>query len=430
MATVGASGLTALDLNQPSVNVPAMPGTVTLRRTAKNVTGKAYDFTVSTKAPSGSTIKVTPGKGSIKAGKSRTFTVTITSNAPSGQYFGEIVFRAGALVQTHLPVAFFNKQGDATLTQSCVPPNLTVNQRSTCTVTAQNNAPAAAAVTVDSTVSDGLTIASATGATVNGRRDTASAGPVVLAAPKDAIPAIAPVPEAGTPAGYLDLATLGISPEPIGDEVNVNFTVPDFLYGGKTYGQIGVDSNGYLVVGGSNSATDISFLPQTFPDSTPPDGVLAPYWTDMDGSGAPGISVGAATDGTNSWLVVQWNVHVFGVSTAAGGARNMQVWIGLNGAEDITYSYATDTIGVDAPPTTGLTVGAENVSGVAGAQISGPPAGSYVVTTKPGIPGGSLTYSLDLKATRTGPQTLTSTMHTSVVAGLTRVVTPIPVTRR
>jgi hypothetical protein len=276
-----------------------------------------------------------------------------------------------------------------------------------------------------------LSIVGATGATVNGRRDSASVGPVLLAAPKDAIPTIAPVAAAGTPGpGYIDLASFGITPQPIGDEENVNFPVPDYVYGGNTYGRIGVDSNGYLSVGGTDSAADISFLPQTFPDATSPNGVLASYWTDLDGSGAPGITAANLSDGVNSWLVVQWNVHVFGVSTAAGGARNMQVWIGLNGAEDITYSYATDTIGVDAPPTTGLTVGAENVSGVAGAQISGPPAGSYVVTTKPGIPGGSLTYSLDLKATRTGPQTLTSTMHTSVVAGLTRVVTPIPVTRR
>jgi subtilisin family serine protease len=429
MASVGASGLTALDLNLPSVNVPAMPGTVTLSRTATNVTGRNYEFTVAMKAPAGSTIQVSPGHGSIKAGKSRTFQVTITSNAPTGQYFGEIVFRSANAAQTHLPVAFFNKQGDATLTQSCVPPSLTVNQTTTCKVTAQNNASRDAAVSVDSTVSNGLKIVGATGATVNGRGDTASLGPVILAAPKDAIPAIAPVAPAGTPGpGYLDLASLGISPEPIGDEENLNFPVPDYLYGGKTFSRIGVDSNGYLSVGGTDSAADISFLPQTFPDATAPNGVLAPYWTDMDGTGAPGITAVTLSDGTSSWLVVQWNVHVFGLNTPAG-ARNMQVWIGLNGTEDITYSYAPGTLGADAPPGTGLTVGAENLSGTAGAQISGPPAGSYVVTTTPGIPGESRSYSLNLRASRRGVQTLTSTMRTNVVAGTTRVVTPITVTR-
>jgi len=426
MATVGANPLTALDLNLPSINVPAMPGTVTLRRTAKNVTNRTYHFTVSTKAPAGSTIKVSPRGGVIKAGKSRTFRVTITSKAPSGQYFGEIILRSGNAVPVHLPVAFYNQQGEATLTQTCAPSSLKVNQSTTCAVRAQNNAAAAAAVVVDSRVSKGLRIVSATGATVNSRHDGASAGPVVLAAPKDAIPAIAP---GHTPVGgYLDLARVGIRPQPVGDEANLNFDVPDFLYGGTTYRRIGVDSNGYVVVGGSDSTSDISFVPQTFPDRQRPNGVLAPYWTDLDGTGAPGIRVGTVSVGTSSWIVVQWNLHVNGDNTAAG-SRNMQVWIGTHGAEDISYGYDTNTIGVDAPAGFGLTVGAENVTGAAGAQISGPPAGSYRVSTTPSIPGGSLSYTLNLRATHRGRQSLTSSMRSDVVVGTTRVVTPIRVTR-
>jgi hypothetical protein len=413
-------------LNLPSVNVPTMPGTVTLSRTARNVSGKDYEFKVSVKAPAGSTIRVSPDGGTIKAGKSRTFTVKITSNAPSGQYFGEIAFRSGNLAQIHLPVAFFNQQGDATLTQTCAAPSLLVNQTTTCTVTAQNNASAPATVNVDSTVSSGLQILSATGATVNRRHDGASAGPAVLAAPKDAIPAIAAGSTPGP--GYFDLASIGIAPLPIGDEQNLNFTVPGYLYGGKSYNRLGVVSNGYLLVGGSDSSADIQFSPQTFPDATPPNGVLAPYWTDLDGTAAPGIRVADLTDGTNSWIVVQWNTHVFGDFTAAG-ARNMQVWIGTNGTEDISYAYAADTLNVDAPAGTGLTVGAENVTGSAGAQISGPPAGSYAITTTPGTPGGSLSYSLILKATSKGQQALTSAMTADVVAGITRVSTPITVTR-
>jgi hypothetical protein len=398
---------------------------VTLSRTARNVTSKDYEFTVSVKAPAGSTIRVSPSSGTIKAGKSRTFQVTITSNAPSGQYFGEITFRSGNTVQTHLPVAFFNQQGDATLTQSCVAASLRVNQTTTCTVTAQNNAAAAATVLLDTTVSNGLQIVSATGAKVSGHHDSASAGPVVLAAPKDAIPAIA---AGNTPAGgYLDLATF-VDPTAIGDEQNLNYAVPNYLYGGKTYGQIGVVSNGYIVVGGSSSQSDISYLPQTLPDATPPNGVLAPYWTDLDGTASPGVRVAKLGDGVNNWIVVQWNTQIWGDPTSAG-SRNMQVWIGINGTEDISYAYDTNTIGVDAPAGAGLTVGAENVTGTAGAQITGPPAGSYVVTTTPGVPGGSLSYSLTLKATDQGRQTLTSVMRADVVAGLTRVVTPITVTR-
>jgi len=432
MRTIGASPLTALDLNLPSINVPTMPGTVTLTRTATNVTGKSYRFAVSTKAPAGSTIRVYPRSGTIKAGQTRTFRVKITSNAPSGQYFGEIVLRSAHAVKVHLPVAFQNKQGEATLTQSCRPPSLKVDESTTCAVKAQNNAATPAAVILDSAVSRGLRIVSATGAPgaggakVSGHHDSVSAGPVILAAPKDAIPAI----KAGsTPVeGYLDLATLGIEAQPVGDEESLNFDVPAYRYGGRTYTRIAVDSNGYLVVGGSDSVSDIAFEPQTFPDAARPNGVLAPYWTDLDGTGAPGIRAGIVTDGVKDWIAIQWNTRVFGNDSAAG-SRNMQVWIGTNGVEDISYGYDVNTIGVGAPGGAGLTVGAENVTGAAGAQISGPPARSYVVSTTPGTPGGSLGYTLRLKASRQGEQSLTSVMRSDVVAGTTRVITPIPVAR-
>ncbi|MEP7178188.1 MAG: hypothetical protein ABI775_03795, partial [Pseudonocardiales bacterium] len=86
--------------------------------------------------------------------------------------------------------------------------------------------------------------------------------------------------------------------------------------------------------------------------------------------------------------------------------------------------------GVDAPAGTGLTVGAENITGTAGAQITGPPSTSYTITTTPGLPGGTLSYTLDLKAIHPGSQALTSTMRSDVVFGITRVITPITVIRR
>ncbi|MDT4972059.1 MAG: hypothetical protein QOG22_2202, partial [Pseudonocardiales bacterium] len=330
MISVGANPLTAANLNLPSVNVASMPGTVQLTRTATNVTNTTYEFKVSTKSPTGASISVFPREGSIGAGKSRKFLVTITSNAPTGQYFGEITFKSKG-VQVHLPVAFFNKQGDATLTQTCAAPSLTVNQTTACTVTARNDAATPAQVAATSTVSKGLRIDSATGATVNTQHNAAVAGPATLAAPKDAIPAIAP---GASPAGYFPLSQF-VAPIPIGDEDILNFNVPGYLFGGKTYGKVGVDSNGYLIINGGTGNADNSPTPQTLPDPTPPNGVLAPYWTDLDGTGAAGLYVGTLTDGVDTWLVVQWNVNLFGTTDA----RSMQVWIGLNGVEDISYSY-------------------------------------------------------------------------------------------
>ncbi|MGZ4792836.1 MAG: S8 family serine peptidase [Ilumatobacteraceae bacterium] len=425
MFDLGQNGVTALDLNLASINVPTMPGTVTVHRTAKNVTNSAYNFNVSTTAPAGSKIKVSPDHGRIRAGQSQTFTITITSSAPTGQYFGQINFTSSSSPALHMPVAFFNQQGDVSLTQSCTPASVVVNHTTTCSISATNASDGVAAVIINSKVSDRLRITSATGATVK-HGNTAVAGPVVLAAPADGIPAIAP---GSTPGGYLDLSLFGITPIAIGDEQNFNFNVPAYVYGGKTYTSIGVDSNGYINVGGASDGSDISFIPQTFPDPTRPNGVLAAYWTDLDGGGAPGIRVGTLTDGVGHWIVVQWNTHVFGDSSATG-SRNMEVWIGTDGVQDISYAYDTNTVGVDAPAGTGLTVGAESINGTQGAQITGPPAGDYVVTSSPGTPGGSLNVTLTVRGLDRGNATLTSSMNTDVVAGTTIVTTQVPVTRK
>lgn len=88
MAATGPSPLTAPELNLPSINLPTMPGTVTVHRTATNLSGKAYAYTVKTNVPGGSSISVRPSSGKIGIGKSQTFAITVSSSAPAGQYFG------------------------------------------------------------------------------------------------------------------------------------------------------------------------------------------------------------------------------------------------------------------------------------------------------------------------------------------------------
>ena len=425
MATLGQDPIAALDINSPSINVPTMPGTVTVTRTATNVTNQPFSFNVSASAPSGSTIKVTPSKGRIDPGQSQSFQVTITSKAPEGQYFGQINITSKTTA-LHLPVAFFNHQGRVTLTQSCTPDTIQVRGDTSCDVTATNDSTGDTTVSIDSVVSKRLGILSATGATVSPDGTSASTGPITLAAPEDATPAIA---SGSSPAGFLPLDQFGVDPVAIGDEQNINFNVPDYVFGDQSYSRLGVDSNGYLSIGGSDSASDITFEPQTLPDPTPPNGVLAPYWTDLDGSGAEGIRATTLTDGVNTWIVVEWRVHLYGDLTPAG-ARAMQVWIGVNGTEDISYAYDTGTVGQGAPPSAGLTIGAESINGTHGAQITGPPTGDYVVTSTPGSPGGSATVNLTVRGYSRGERSLTSTMVSDQVAGATTVTTPITVIKR
>jgi hypothetical protein len=423
MWNLGQNPITALDLNLPSINVPTMPGTVTVYRTATNVSGKAWKFTAHTTAPADTTIKVSPRSGVIPPRQSRTFAITITSSAPTGQYFGELRFTAKRVPTVHLPVAFKNQQGAVSLTSTCDPSTVSVGDATMCTVTAENKAAAPATVNLTSTVSPLLKITDVTGdaTRLNGRKVVA--GPTVLAPPKDAIPAIT---SGDTPAGgFLDLR--GFSSATVfalGDETATNFNVPAFDFGGRMYNSIGVVSNGYIVINGAHGQQDISYIPQHLPDAAAPNGVLAPFWSDLDGTGEDGGRIVSLSDGVHNWVVVQWDVHVFG---DLAEHRSMQVWIGYNGVEDISYGYADATLGALGSPD-GTTVGAENLSGTAGAQITGPPTGSYVITTTPGEPGEQLSYTLTVKAHRAGARSLTTDMTSDVVAGTTTVRTPIPVT--
>ena len=129
-------------------------------------------------------------------------------------------------------------------------------------------------------------------------------------------------------------------------------------------------------------------MPQTLPDPARPNDVMAPFWTDLDGTAAPGIFVAVLTDGVSSWIVIEWRVNVFGTTSQ----RVFQTWIGINGIEDITFAYNPAALPAAPPAGFGLTVGAENVEGSAGDQIAPtlpetPPTQDLRVTSTPGAPG-------------------------------------------
>lgn len=424
----GRDVVAAVNLNVPSINAPTMPGTITVTRTARNVSGRELSFRATATAPSGSRIRVTPSTGSVRAGGTVRFRITITSSAPSGQNFGRIDITPRSGPALHLPVAFFNQQGAVSLASTCTPSTIARDASTTCTVTAENQSFEPADVSVTTTASNNLRLTSATGATL--ARERVTAGPATLAGKRDATPAIAAVdPLTQTPAGgYLPLELFGVTPTAVDDEDILNFTVPDYVFAGRTFTSIGITSNGYAVAGGGTSA-DVAYLAQTLPDVTRPNGVIAPYWTDLNGAGRPGVSVATLTDGVDSWLVVQWDVRYFG-GTTADSERRFQVWIGVNGTEDITYQYDTGTDGVGVPAGVGdLTVGAENLSGTGGAQITGAPTGSYRITSTPGAPGGAVSYTVTARGGNPGQGRVTSTMTASLVPGQTIVSTPVTVTR-
>ena len=95
--------------------------------------------------------------------------------------------------------------------------------------------------------------------------------------------------------------------------------------------------------------------------------MLAPFWTDLDGTGAPGILADVLTDG------VAAGSSSSGASTSSGRPppAPFQVWIGVNGTQDISFAYDPDDLPTD-PSGQAFLVGAENQIG--GGEVVAVPA--------------------------------------------------------
>jgi subtilisin family serine protease len=414
-AAMAGSPTDAVNLNLPSVNVPTMPGTVTVRRTVKNVGDQTMLYVTSSTAPDGTTIKVSPRFLVVRAGETADFDVRITATvgAEPQQYFGQIELEplfSSAPIQ-HLPVAFNAQQGGVSLTQTCDPTAIAPGESSTCVVEAVNNTFSDADVAPVTTVDEHLRITGANGATVDG--DNASPGTVTLAKKVDGDPQAV---EGDSPAAgeYLPLASFGVAPTAVGDETIVNYDVPEFIFHDTPYSSIGVTSDGYLVAGGGEGP-DVQFEPQQMPDPARPNNVLAPFWTDLNGEpggngGGDGLRVGVLTDGTDNWIVVEWDLAIFGAPT---DVRSFQVWLGVNGTEDISYVW-NQTL-APAPPNPGFAIGAENSGGLGGFTLPTLPDASsgYAaqrVASTPSTPGGSLTYDVTVAGRSAGTGHVTTTM--------------------
>jgi hypothetical protein len=414
MDAVLSDSIHRIDLNEPSVYDASLPGRVTTTRTFTNVDAQSatYSVTASSGLPGG--VTVSPSTITVKPGKTAKLTVTLDGvNGTAGDwYFGEInLAQKNGPHRLHLPVAFSPSDASATplvtLSSSCAPSTIAVGAQTSCAATVQNNGfePATVSATMAST--SNLKVVSTSG-TRSGR--DANFGPVSLAA------ATPPKPHVGagaSPAGYLDLAAFGIPLRAIGDEQIVNFNVPSFSYDGQSYSQLGIVSDGYLVVGGGDN-NDIQPVPPNIPNPARPNNVLAPFWNDLDGGGGAvagqGYRIGTLTDGTHSWIVVQFNEHPFG--QPASTLATFQVWIGYGGAQDISFTYDPNRPLTD--PGTPFQVGAEDTSGLFGNSVAGIPSADLVVTSTPGAPGGSATFTANFRGTAVGAGTVETDLTSSL----------------
>jgi hypothetical protein len=280
-----------------------------------------------------------------------------------------VVFTSGS-EQLHFPITIVRKQPAVTLTKTCDPatitkydPNVGVVSTTTCTMTMQNTTFSPATVSLFDELPKQLQLVSFTGGSGFAHGVTFD-GVLAGAQPPD----ITIGPGTSPAGGYLPLSLFGITPiSGVGDDTVTNFNVPAFVYAGQTYTRLGVGSNGTVIIGGSTGATDATPLNQNLPDATPPNNVLAPFWTDLNPAASGAVRIATLTDGSDTWIVVDWNaVREFSTTKT----NTFEVWIGINTdahpAEDISYAFGPVQGNGDGGL---LTVGAENSFGNRGGVV-------------------------------------------------------------
>ena len=418
-----ADPLGRVNLNLPSVDAPTMSGQLTTTRTAINVSGANQKLSVSIHQPAGTSITVNGKNKDIRvaAGASVTFSITISAPfAANGQYFGRITLTPSSGNAVTIPVAFNKHQGAVTLTQSCSPTTIAVSAPTHCSTTATNLAPTAAAVNLSVRTEKSLHFQNTAGPTSVSPHAVSWSGSLTPAIP----PQVLSITQGGTPAPYIPLALFGVGPIPgVGDDTISNFNTPTFSYGGENYTRIGVVSNGYVVVGGGTSA-DIVFRPQIFPNPARPNNVIAPLWTDLNPSSTGGgaIRIATLTDGTSTWLVVDWS-HVKNFGNSA--TNSFEVWLRLGStpaSEQVSMVYGADVSSGD--PDSGINWGAENRDGTSGQNIPAPGPGhdtQWRVNLSGPTPGGHQTLQYDLSSDEAGTFTSTASMTSNLTSGITEV---------
>lgn len=385
------------DANYPSLYVPAFLGAITVQRTVQNTRNAARDWKLSVIGPTDLKVSV-PTTISVPAAGSATFSIALDGRGiPLGEKRHAVIeLKRPNETTLRFPVTVVRGAATVPLSKACSPLTFAQGSTTQCTIVIANMTfnPANVFLT-DILASNQLALVpgSVVNATElsNGLQFSGVLGP---AQP----PGVAVAPGASPSGGYLPLSAFGVPPiGGVGDDTITNFNVPAFLYGGEANSVIGVSSNGYLVIGGGSGA-DNSINNQNFPNAARPNNVLAPFWTDLDPGAAGAMRIGTLTDGTDTWIVVDWEaVREFSAPMLA----SFQVWIGINGdanpAQDISFAYGTIMGNGDGGF---LSVGAENRFGNRGATVYFNGAGTLptngtqlVVTGTPGAPGETRTIT-------------------------------------
>lgn len=339
--------------------------------TIENVTGGTSTWTATINVPTGMEVTLTPNSVTLPAGLKQDFDlmIDVTALTPDQWYFGSITWEESTdtYPDAYMPIAVYvAPSSDAftlnkTANVSTILPHMDIHY----TVNLLNPFPNQRIFylrdPVPSNAAYVMGSATASKGTINyDGVDDELEGEVTLQGFSYSINT------AVSPFGYFSLAGLSIPPLICStncDEVIVNLSGVDFVYGGQQYTSVGMVSNGYIIPGGG-TGSDVTYINQDLPDPTVPNNVIAPFWTDIDmtGGGAGGGIWYAAmlSAGPDDYLVLEWeDAELYGDPTSY---YTFQIWIEWGTSNmwfvyaDLTGSIATATVGIEnAPGTAGAT---------------------------------------------------------------------------
>ncbi len=208
--------------------------------------------------------------------------------------------------------------------------------------------------------------------------DTVSFSPPVSSSTGNTFTSIAGQP------GAVDITGdfTGFSPLDTGvADIDLSTLVPafDFPFDGQTFNTFQVAADGYLAFG--TSLTSSSTLNDPIPDSGTPNGFIAAFWDDLDGSAAGSVHYQVSGIAPNRTLTVEWNS--FEVFSFSGMPGDLTFQIVLHESGDMEIRYLTMQAMNPSDDAryhgSSATVGYENLDGTDGYELLHNTADSTIV---------------------------------------------------
>ena len=164
-----------------------------------------------------------------------------------------------------------------------------------------------------------------------------------------------------SPFGFIPLAALGVAPFALPSNCDDGawiINVPTFSYGGNNYSQVIWSVNG-AIEAGTASGLALSASNRDMPDATPPNNLLAPFWTDINLCAGGSWSIAVLNAGPRQFTVYEWtDAPLFGDNSLR---YTFQIWVENGAAGQAWFVYGR----VDEPFIF-ATVGIENADGLQG----------------------------------------------------------------